>query len=184
MRKTQQSVCKAGNANVLQSYDSQVPRDVCLKVVRGCLLENAIAADRSARMCGCSYCGKKLFVSCFTHQGSPVADMSADAKITPFDSTLFEICRDINLTKHLFHHFFLSPCDQPGNKSTIIFSGNIGTNLFDMLKWHICCFKKGQKQIWNSCVSKWVHHMLRRMSDQKQGRNCWQKNPQKLLWWG
>lgn len=87
MRKTQQSVCKAGNANVLQSYDSQVPRDVCLKVVSGCLLENAIAADRSVRACvGAVSVEKKMFVSCFTHQGSPVADMSADAKITPFDS--------------------------------------------------------------------------------------------------
>lgn len=53
MRDMQQSVCKAGNANVLQRYDNQVPRDVCLMVVSGCLFESVIAADRSVCVCVC-----------------------------------------------------------------------------------------------------------------------------------
>ena len=159
MRNKQKCVHKADSANVHQSYDNQVPRDVCLEVVSGCLFESAIAADRSVCV-GWDWGGlqflkkKKKSVSCFIDQGSPAADIAADAKIGPFDSRFCEICRKTDLTKQFFVVVVvvvvLSPCESSGEwKKTCKHSENIGTNLLELHKW----------QWWNSWDSRRVCHM-------------------------
>lgn len=61
---------------------------------------------------------KKKSVSCFIDQGSPAADIAADAKIGPFDSRFCEICRKTDLTKQFFVVVVvvvvLSPCESSG----------------------------------------------------------------------
>lgn len=111
MRNMQQSVCKAGNANVLQSYDNQVPRDVCLKVVSGCLFESAIAADRRVCVCvgGCSVEKKNCLFHVLPTRGPLVLTCLRMLKIMPFDSGFSEICRETDLRKHLYLCFLFYP---------------------------------------------------------------------------
>lgn len=92
------------------------------------------------------------------------------AKIASFDSRFSEICSETDLTKHLFFVCFcfipISPSREWKKHNICKNSENIGTDLFDLHKWHMCYLNKGGKK----------------SSNMGNGINRWKK--QKSLRWG